>query len=46
MTKESKLIYMPSTLLLMKPEVAEQLINSGVTKYTETKMPYLLIIKE
>lgn len=46
MIKESKLIYMPSTLLLLKPEVAEDLIKSGVTKYTEKGMPYLLIIEK
>ena len=41
-----KLIYMPSTLLLLKPEVVEDLIKSGETKFTEAGMPYLLIVIE
>ena len=41
-----KLVYMPSTLLLLKPEVAEDLVKSGVTKYTKEGMPYLLITEK
>ncbi len=41
-----KLIYMQPTLMLFEQKVAEKLIKSGVTKRTETGMPYLLIIKK
>lgn len=41
-----KIIYMYSTLLIMKTEVAQTLIKTGEIKRTKEEVPYLLIIEE